>query len=171
MGAAARHLPAPAAGLGGGAGAVTPDDRASTTLPPVDRVFLGAAEDDAAAREVRVLSGGTGRKGQAILSLDGVSTLEAAEALRGRWVLVDRAQLPPLEEGEYLHRDLLGLAALGEDGAALGAVSEVVATGPVVVLVLRDGPRERFVPFTADHVLGVDLEARTIRVSPPAEEA
>src|SRR5690349_13328048 len=45
----------------------------------------------------------------AIAVLDGIADRSAAEALRGQLIEVDRASLPPLDEGEYYHADLIGL--------------------------------------------------------------
>jgi 16S rRNA processing protein RimM len=153
-----------------GAIAVTLDDPSSTTLHHVDHVFLGASEDDAAARRIAVRRGGTGRKGQALLELEGVGSFEAADGLRGLWVMVERGQLPPLGAGEYLQRDLLGLRAVDAAGAELGAVAEIVDTASVPILVVRGEGAERYVPFTEDHVLAVDVPGGTIRVAPPPVE-
>jgi 16S rRNA processing protein RimM len=49
-----------------------------------------------------------------------VGDRNAAEALRGTELTLPRDALPPLGEGEYYHADLLGLAAVGEDGVAIG---------------------------------------------------
>ena len=49
----------------------------------------------------------------------------AAEALRGSLVEIDRSALPPLEEGEYYHADLIGLPAVDRDGNAIGTVIAV----------------------------------------------
>jgi 16S rRNA processing protein RimM len=46
----------------------------------------------------------------------------AAEALRGTLLTVPRSALPPLEEGEYYHADLIGLVCLSASGEALGIV-------------------------------------------------
>mgnify|MGYP003141146892 FL=1 len=61
-------------------------------------------------------------KGGAILKLAGVDNRNAAEALRGMVLTVAREELPPLEEGEYYHADLLGLSAVSDTGEALGTV-------------------------------------------------
>jgi 16S rRNA processing protein RimM len=67
----------------------------------------------------------------------------AAEALRGTLLTVARADLPPLAEGEYYHADLIGLAALSTDGAALGRVVAVenFGAGDVIEVERADGKR------------------------------
>lgn len=61
-------------------------------------------------------------KGGAIARFAGVSDRNAAEALRGTPLTVPRSDLPPLDEGEYYHADLIGLAALTTTGEVLGTV-------------------------------------------------
>jgi 16S rRNA processing protein RimM len=61
----------------------------------------------------------------AIARLSGVADRSAAEALRGSLVEVDRATLPPLEEGEYYHADLIGLPCFDAGGSHLGRVAAV----------------------------------------------
>src|SRR4051794_40994895 len=61
----------------------------------------------------------------AIARFDGISDRSAAEALRGKLVEIDRDALPPLEEGEYYHADLIGLSCVDEAGAVLGSVVSV----------------------------------------------
>lgn len=84
----------------------------------------------------------------AIARLDGVTDRNAAEALRGQLVEVDRAALPPLAEGEYYHADLVGLPCVGPDGAALGTVAgiENFGAGDLIEVLLADGKRS-LIPF------------------------
>ncbi|GAA0277102.1 ribosome maturation factor RimM [Alteraurantiacibacter aestuarii] len=65
------------------------------------------------------------KKGGAIARLEQVTDRNGAEALRGTTLSVPRSALPPLEEGEYYHMDLIGLAAVSDTGEALGKVVDV----------------------------------------------
>ena len=49
----------------------------------------------------------------------------AAEGLRGTLLTVPRDALPPLEEGEYYHADLIGLPCESAAGDSLGIVVAV----------------------------------------------
>ena len=51
-------------------------------------------------------------KGGAVARFAEVPDRTAAEALRGTVLTVPRSALPPLDEGEYYHADLIGLAAV-----------------------------------------------------------
>ncbi len=54
------------------------------------------------------------------VQLEGVGSREAAQALTGGEVRVDRSELPPTAPGEFYWHDLMGLDALSRDGAPLG---------------------------------------------------
>ena len=56
----------------------------------------------------------------AVVRFEGIADRSAAEALRGSLVEVDRSALPPLEQGEYYHADLLGLPAVDAQGNSVG---------------------------------------------------
>ncbi|MCH8615542.1 ribosome maturation factor RimM [Sphingomonas sp. SM33] len=80
-------------------------------------VFVGDAER-------RLLSVREGGK-TAVARFEGIGDRSAAEALRGQLVEVDRSALPPLEEGEYYHADLIGMPCVDRDGQAAGTVASV----------------------------------------------
>ena len=84
----------------------------------------------------------------AVARLDGISDRSAAEALRGSLVEVDRSALPPLDEGEYYHADLLGLAAVDAQGDPIGTVVAVenYGAGDLLEIELPDGKRS-LIPF------------------------
>lgn len=84
----------------------------------------------------------------AIARFEGISDRIAAEALRGSLVEIDRAQLPPLEEGEYYHADLIGLPCVDEGGNALGTVMAVENFGAGDLLeVERPNGARSLIPF------------------------
>ena len=84
----------------------------------------------------------------AIARLDGVSDRNAAEALRGQLVEVDRDALPPLSPGEFYHADLVGLPCVGPVGEVLGTVAgiENFGAGDLIEVMLLDGKRS-LIPF------------------------
>jgi 16S rRNA processing protein RimM len=84
----------------------------------------------------------------AVAKLEGISDRSAAEALRGSLVEVDRSALPPLEEGEYYHADLIGLPAVDGDGNSVGRVVAVenYGAGDLLEIEGADGKRS-LIPF------------------------
>ncbi|HWI84089.1 ribosome maturation factor RimM [Ramlibacter sp.] len=93
----------------------------------------------------------------------------AAEALRGARVFVARSSFPTPGDDEYYWVDLIGLQVSNREGLALGAVKDLLSTGPQTVLVLEyradDGqPAERMIPFVAAYVDTVDIAGKRIIV-------
>jgi 16S rRNA processing protein RimM len=82
-----------------------------------------------------------------------VTDRNAAEALRGTELSVPRSALPPLEEGEYYHADIIGLSAIASDGEELGHVVliENFGAGDVLEIERPDG-RRFMVPMNAQAV-------------------
>ena len=102
--------------------------------------------------------------GGAIARFGEIADRNAAEALRGALITVPRSALPPLEEGEYYHADLIGLACEGPDGEPLGTIVAVenFGAGDILEIEKLDGKRS-MVPFRP----GVaDLEQGKIKVDP-----
>ena len=54
-----------------------------------------------------------------------ISDRTSAEAMRGTALTVPRSALPPLDEGEYYHFDLIGLSCVSTEGEALGMIVAV----------------------------------------------
>jgi 16S rRNA processing protein RimM len=77
-----------------------------------------------------------------------VSDRGAAEALRGQLLTVPRSVLPPLEEGEYYHADLIGLPCETAAGEPLGRVVAVedFGAGDLLEIETADG-RRAMLPF------------------------
>lgn len=108
------------------------------------------------------VSGAKGReqgKGM-VAQLPGVDDREQAAAWIGSDIYVSRDQLPPPAEGEYYWVDLEGLEVVTTEDVHLGRVSHLFATGANDVVVVRDGARERLIPFVqGSYVRSVDLSA------------
>jgi 16S rRNA processing protein RimM len=99
------------------------------------------------------------RSGRSLaVRLEGVNTREAAQALTGCEVQVDRSALPPIAPGEFYWHDLMGLEASTPDGVPLGHVDGILDLPAHPVLILA-GDRERLVPLVPERLVTVDLEA------------
>ena len=89
----------------------------------------------------------------AIARFTEVTDRAAAEALRGRELVVRRSALPPLEPGEYYPVDLLDLPCRDRAGGLLGRVALVENFGAGDVLEIERPDGRRFmVPMRAEAV-------------------
>ncbi|MFC3147144.1 ribosome maturation factor RimM [Piscinibacterium candidicorallinum] len=97
----------------------------------------------------------------------------AAEALQGREVWVEKASLPKAGMNEFYWVDLIGCRVVNESDFELGTVSAVDDNGVHAVLsvrreVLEEGKGEtsrlHLIPFVDAYVGKVDIDARLIRV-------
>ncbi|WP_298726310.1 ribosome maturation factor RimM [uncultured Ferrovibrio sp.] len=102
-----------------------------------------------------------------IASIEGVTDRNAAEALKGTELHVERTALPQAEPGEYYHADLIGLQAITVTGRVLGQVVAVHNFGAGDMLEVRtEGGRSAMVPFTDDAVPEVDIAGGKLLVEP-----
>ena len=84
-----------------------------------------------------------------IASVEGSASREAAEALSGTKIYVDRSQLPATEAGEFYEADLVGLSVIDMDGAAHGQVLGVHNYGAGTFLEIGTNKKDSFMlPFT-----------------------
>ena len=83
-------------------------------------------------------------KGGAIARFAEVADRSAAEKLRGTTLTVPRAVLPPLEEGEYYHADLIGLPAVTDAGEPVGTIVAVENYGATDLVEIEKPDGKRF---------------------------
>jgi len=108
-----------------------------------------------------------------IARIKGVTTREAAEALTHTKLYLPRARLPASEEDEWYHADLVGLAAVGADGAPIGTVAAVhnFGAGDIIEIKPASGEANMLVPFNSATVPEVDIAQGRIVLVPPEELA
>ncbi len=95
-----------------------------------------------------------------VARLAGVADRNAAEQLTNIKLYVSRDRLPPAEDGEFYHADLVGLAVVTPDGAPLGTVTAVLNFGAGDILEIKPASGEALlVPFTDAAVPDIDMAA------------
>jgi len=141
------------------------------TQDPMAVAGYGPLETEDGARHFTIESLRTG-KDHLVARIAGVNDREAAEALRNLDLFVPRARLPAIEEPDtFYHADLIGLAAVTADGAALGTVTAVhnFGAGDIVEIAPQGGGAPLMLSFTESAVPEIDLSARRIVVVPPPD--
>lgn len=118
------------------------------------RLYIGG-------RETAVLSARE-HKGFLLAALEGVCDVNAAMALKGKTVQINRADAR-LPKGAFFIQDIIGASVLDESGAEVGKLCEVLETPANRVYVVR-GEKEHLIPAVPEFVMSTDAEAGIVRV-------
>jgi 16S rRNA processing protein RimM len=143
----------------------------SFTSAPEDIGAYGALSTEDGSRAFEIASARATPKG-VVARLQGIVDRNAAEALKGTDLYVARDRLPPPSNDEFYYADLIGMTAVGPDGATLGEIVAVQNFGAGDLLEIRPagGGRTELLPFTDDVVPEVDIAARRVTVVPPKSD-
>jgi 16S rRNA processing protein RimM len=132
-------------------------DPASDVLDGLATIWVGGVE--------RSVTGVRGTHRGWLVQLEGFTTRNDAETLRGQTVEVDREALA-LGDDDILLDDLIGCQVKLADGTPWGTIHSV-ASGMQDLLVIHDGELERLLPLVDEFVKAIDLEAGVVTVDPP----
>lgn len=105
--------------------------------------------------------------GAVLLTLDGISDRDAAEALRGARLEVEPDEVPQAPEGFYYHFQLVGCECHDSRAGHLGSVCDVVEDGGGSLLVVEKDGRRIPIPFVDAFLREVDVVDRRIELSLP----
>jgi len=145
----------------------------SFAAAPEDIGSYGPLSDKSGARKFRLRVLRMTPKGAIIARITGITDRNAAETLKGTDLYVSREQLPPPDEGEFYHADLIGLTAISPGGAVIGEIVAVQNYGAGDLLEVRiDGRKDtELVPFNDDFVPNVDLTGGKVTIIMPVSSA
>jgi 16S rRNA processing protein RimM len=106
-----------------------------------------------------------------VARIAGVSTREAAEALKGVEIFARRDQLPPPNADEFYYDDLVGLEAVDAAGEPLGRVVSLMnhGAGDVLEIAPVGGGETLLLPFTKGVATRIDFDAGRIVIERPRE--
>ncbi len=140
------------------------------TEDPEAVAAYGPVQDESGRHSYRLKVHGL-HKGVVLAAVEGVEDRDAALALKGARLYVDRAALPEVtEEDTFYHADLIGLPVEDTGGRSLGRVAAVHDFGAGDLLEVETAEGEsRVLPFTRAVVPVVDLDEGRIVVDPPPE--
>ncbi|WP_119301659.1 ribosome maturation factor RimM [Dongia deserti] len=121
--------------------------------------------------ELSIVGTADAAKGILIARMAGITDRNAAEALKGVELFVDRGRLPaPEDPEEYYLADLIGLSAFDGKGEKLGEIVSVDNYGAGDLLLVVPESGEGFVvPFTKAFVPVVDIKGGRVVLDLPAD--
>ncbi len=133
------------------------------------------SEQEEKGKEYTILTASARKKG-VLISLNHVDTVELAEQLIGREILISKDQLPEIEEDTWYWQDLYGLTVIDKLLGKLGTIERIFPTNAndMLVVVDKDTPNkeaktesEMLIPMHEHFVESVDLEAKVVTTTLP----
>jgi len=105
-------------------------------------------------------------KGNVIIKLSTIDSIEAAQRLRGQPLEIHHSQLKPLPEGQYYHFQLIGLEVWTTQGELLGNITEILTAESNDNYVVHGTQGEILIPAIEDVVKSIDLNEGRIVIEP-----
>jgi 16S rRNA processing protein RimM len=102
-----------------------------------------------------------------VLTIEGVDTMNDAQALAGCELRVPVEQLATLPAGMFYRHDLIGCRVETTNGAAVGTVTDVQGDPERSRLVIAGAHGEVLVPLVAEICRTIDPTGRRIVIAPP----
>ncbi len=123
-------------------------------LSSLKRMFLKEGDS---FRELKK-TGSFVQKNMVVATFEGIDTVEAAAALRGRVLYAAREDFR-LKKGEFFIADMIGLPVIDDEtGDVLGELSDVMKPGAQQIYVVARGEGQFMVPAVPEFIKEIDLE-------------
>jgi 16S rRNA processing protein RimM len=129
----------------------------------VEKVFI--LETDAKEKPYRIKRSRI-FQGKVLLQLEGIDNRTKAEGLKGKYLEIDKKDVPLLTEGCYYVFDLVNCQVLNLNGRKIGEVMEVLLFPAHPVLSVKKGKKEYLIPFVKEVVKKIDRGKRVIWIEP-----
>jgi len=143
---------------------IFPFSREFHNLSRLKRVFIQKKQDERPS-EFKIIRRGF-YKGSAVVKLQGIDSMDAAEGLRGCLVMVDTSDLLEPEENEYYWFQLIGLEVYTTNEIYMGRVESLMDRVSQSLLVVKKGKKEFLIPMVDSIVKEINLKDSRIVISP-----
>jgi 16S rRNA processing protein RimM len=127
-------------------------------------MLLVGLESSAQPRRIREVRFHQGRP---VVSLEGVETIDDAEALAGVELRMRTSDMAPLPDGTYRHHELIGCEVRDQHDRVIGRVTAVEGPTERSQLVIEGARGQVLVPLVAGICVSVDPGAQRIVINPP----
>lgn len=106
-------------------------------------------------------------KGLVLLRLEGFETLSAVEGLKGCSILLDREELPALDDDEFYWHQIEGARVVDRRQGEIGRLQSMFSTAAHDTWVVRGARGEVMIPVVEAFVLAIDTDNMLIEVDLP----
>lgn len=136
-------------------------------IPQLEHIYLGANPEDRRAKKYAVEHMRM-HKGYGLLKLTTIPDRDAADRLRGLFVMVSLKDAIPLEDDEIYLFQLINMAVQTESGELLGIITDVLETGANDVYIVHgDLYGEILIPVTDETILDTNTDTGMMTVKLP----
>lgn len=109
-------------------------------------------------------------RGAVLADITDITDRTQAEQLTGRELFIERNSLPPTEDDEFYHTDLIGLTVKTLDGQEFGKIKNISDHGAGdIIEIQRSNAQSIFFPFTREVVPNIDVSKGFMTIAPPRE--
>jgi 16S rRNA processing protein RimM len=117
-------------------------------------------------RQLTTIDGTEWHKGNAIIKLSTIDSLDSAEKLKGQPLEIHHSQLKSLPEGQYYQFQLIGLEVWTTSGELLGTIADILTAESNDNYIVRGARGEVLIPAIEDVVKSIDLKEGCITIEP-----
>lgn len=132
---------------------------------PGGRLFLGGLSE-VTNKAVTLMSARSLGKNW-IVRFQELMSMNEAQKTVGCEVLLPEGNLPPTQEGEYYHYQLIGLEVVTKTGVVVGILRGVMETGSHDVYSVESHDREILIPAVEEIICEIDLKQNRMVIDPP----
>ncbi|PMD73466.1 ribosome maturation factor RimM [Companilactobacillus nuruki] len=103
-----------------------------------------------------------------LLKFKGYDNINDVEKYVKSELFADGAEVPELNEGEFLYKQIIGLTVVDKDLGEVGKISEIIELGSNDVWVVKSPKyREILLPYIDDVIKEVNLDEKIVKVEIP----
>ena len=104
-------------------------------------------------------------KDMILIKFRGIENPEQANLLRNSYLMIDREEEKPLEEGTYYIVDMIGMDVYTDEGEKLGNIEDIFNTGSNDIYVVKNElGKQILLPAISDVVKNIDMENKKMVV-------
>ena len=104
-------------------------------------------------------------KDMILIKFRGIQNPEQANLLRNSYLMIDREEEKPLEEGTYYIVDMIGMDVYTDEGEKLGNIEDIFNTGSNDIYVVKNElGKQILLPAISDVVKNIDMENKKMVV-------
>jgi 16S rRNA processing protein RimM len=115
---------------------------------------------------VLTVASATPVKDGVLVTFDGISDRNSAEALSGETLMIEDRHRRSLGHDEYWPDQLVGLRARSSNGEPVGVVESVDDSGPQPRLIVRTDRGLVLIPLVTALVTAIDIDAGLVTIDP-----